>query len=52
MPHVPANTLVQIFSISVSDQLEALTSSVHPDVSVLLSDFAPVFTPVDGLLPI
>ena len=52
MPHVPANTLVQIFSISVSDQLEALTSSVHPDVNVLLSDFAPVFTPVDGLPPI
>jgi len=52
MPHVPANTLVQIFSISVSDQLEALTSLVHPDVNLLLSDFAPAFTPVDGLPPI
>ena len=51
LPHVPADTLVQICSITVSDQLAELASSIHPSVSAVLSEFAPVFAPVDGLPP-
>ena len=51
LPDVPADTLVQICSIAVADQLAELTASLHPSVTAVLSEFAAVFAPVDGLPP-
>jgi len=48
---VPVDTIVQLCSISVPDQLEEIASSVHPSVSTLLTEFSSVFAPVSGLPP-
>jgi len=48
---VPPLTLVQIFTVSVADQLANMSSSIQPEVFEVLSEFASVFAPVDGLPP-
>lgn len=51
LPLIPSNTVVQRCSVSVSDQLEEISSTVHPSVANVLAEFAAFFAPVDGLPP-
>lgn len=51
LPHIPAEAVVHICSIAVTDQLAELASEIHPAISEVLSEFALVFGPVDGLHP-
>lgn len=51
-PPVTDELVIQVCSLSPVSQVDAVTSNIHPEVSALLSEFAAVFAPVDGLPPV
>ena len=51
LAQILAYSVVQLCSISVHDQLDELSTSLDPKVSALLTEFAVVFAPVEGLPP-
>ncbi|WVZ82556.1 hypothetical protein U9M48_029810 [Paspalum notatum var. saurae] len=45
----PAKVLVQVCNATWEQQLSSVSNSVPPEISALLSEYTPLFAPVDGL---
>ncbi|CAN6291984.1 unnamed protein product [Urochloa humidicola] len=51
LPPVPEELLVQVSCISSEEHIFSLQDEIPTEISALLSEFAPIFAPVDGLPP-